>query len=168
MTNEKKRYLNGYVEFFQDLKVDNDLFIFTVVFRCGGRARGKRRWEDEYRRQVLDRFRKRLDPRGRYGEHPITFEDFWIHEFDTCSKTRIVLPHPVHHVHALLPIRKEQVYRIWDYSTQEADPKLAKSLNVMQRTVSSWHLEPVKDDQLVKWVNYMHKSPDSYRWTRAC
>ena len=75
-------------------------------------------------------------------------------------------PYKVHHIHALLAIRKVQVYRVWDHSSKCPNPKLAGSLNVMKRTISSWLLEPVRDDSLRAWINYMHKSPDSYRWDR--
>ncbi len=166
MKDDKRLYLDGYVELFQELKKENDLFALTVVFNCGGHASGADRWKAEFRRDVLDRFRKRLDPRCRYGVHPITFECFWIHEFDTCSKTRMANPHKVHHIHALLAIRKVQAYRVWDDSIQSVNPKLAGSLDVMQRTVSSWLLEPVKDGKVAEWVNYMNKSPDSYKWDR--
>jgi hypothetical protein len=168
MENDKRMYLNGYVEMFRELEIENELFALTVVFKSGGTPSGSDRWKDEFTKYVLGRIRKRLDPRCRYGIHPITFESFWIHEFDTCSKTRVTNPNKVHHVHALLVIRKVQAYRIWDYQSQCANPKLAGSLDVMTRTISSWLLEPVRGESLEGWVNYMHKSPDSYRWARTC
>ena len=167
MKNDKRLHLEGYVKLFHELEEENnEVFALTVVFNCGGNASGKDRWEAEFRKYVLGRFRRRLDPRCRYGVNPITFECFWIHEFDTCSKTRMANPHKVHHIHALLAIRKVQVYRVWDHSNQSVNPKLARSLDVMKRTISSWLFEPVKEDGLSDWINYMHKSPDSYKWDR--
>jgi len=166
MKNDKRLYLNSYVELFKELKKENELFALTVVFKCGGNPSGADRWKDEFTKYVLGRIRKRLDPRSRHGAHPITFECFWIHEFDTCSNTRMANPHKVHHIHALLAIRKVQVYRVWDHPNQSVNPKLASSLDVMKRTISSWLLEPVREDGLSDWINYIHKSPDSYKWDR--
>ena len=153
----------GFNQFFSDMATECDLYAFTVVFKSGGHKSGRARFEDEYNSKVLNRIRKRVDPKGRYGSNPIVFENFSMYEYDTCSTTRQVRKHKVHHVHALIPIRKCQSYRVWNKQFSMVDPKLQDALDAMN-TVSSWLLEPAREGELVKWVMYMNKSVDSFQY----
>jgi hypothetical protein len=165
MKNEKYEDLLGYNVFFSDMETECDLFTLTVVFKSGGHSSGRARFEDEYNRRVLNRIRKRVDPKGRYGNNPIYYEHFSRYEYDTCSLKRNVRKHKVHHIHALIPIRKCHAYRVWNKQFSIVDPKLKDSLNAMKKdTVSTWHLEPIKDGELVKWIFYMNKSKDSFEY----
>lgn len=166
MINENYQHLLGYNKFFSDMEAECDLFTLTVVFKSGGYKSGQSRFEDEYNRRVLNRIRKRVDPKGKYGNEPVIhFEDFSRYEYDTISSKRITRKHKVHHIHALIPIRKCHSYRVWNKQFHMVDPKLKDSLNAMKKdTVSTWLLEPAAEGELVKWIFYMNKSKDSFQY----
>ena len=166
MINESYQHLLGYNKFFSDMETDCDLFTLTVVFKSGGYKSGQSRFEDEYNRRVLNRIRKRVDPKGRYGNDPVIhFEHFSRYEYDTISSKRITRKHKVHHIHALIPIRKCHSYRVWNKQFHMVNPKLKDSLNAMKKdTVSTWLLEPAAEGELVKWIFYMNKSKDSFQY----
>lgn len=164
MSDANFENLMGWSQFFIDMGAECDLFAFTVVFKSGGYRSGQARFEDEYTK-VLNRIKKRVDPKGRYGNKPLPFEYFRQYEYDICSPSRRVRQHKVHHVHALIPVRKCQAYRVWNQQFFMVDPKLKDSLNAMKKnSVSTWLLEPVKEDELTKWVFYMNKSKDSFNY----
>ena len=166
MANAKFEYLVNWEQFFSDMKTECDLFALTVVFKSGGYKSGRTRFEDEYNK-VLNRIRKRVDPKGRYGNNAIYFDNFSMYEYDVCSLSRTVRHHKVHHIHALIPIRKCQAYRVWNKQFHMVDPKLKDALNAMKKdTVSTYLLEPVREDALVKWVFYMNKSDDAFNYRK--
>ena len=141
---------------FESKSDEWDLFTLTVVFKSGGAKPRPDRWESEYKRRVLQKFRKSLEPKTTNQEIALPFEEFFYYEKDDASFFRLTKSHKPHHIHALLPIRKSQTYRVWSTDNEDLQDRLKKDIHSID-TVQSILVEKIADQSTVNWVRYVLK-----------
>lgn len=154
----KKQALTlAWTEFFESLKADHVLFAVTVVFHPVDLINSQQRWEGEYTSGVLNKFRRALERRHANQEFSISFPDFYYFERNEASIHRITGTRKPFHIHSLLPIRKEHVYRIWSSDSNDLSERLKADLYSLG-TIQSIMVEPVRDGETLNWVRYVAKS----------
>jgi hypothetical protein len=141
-------------------KVDDQewcLFTCTVLFKVIDNYNTKDRFEQEYKNKVLQKIRRRLERSQKYQPSTIVMEHIFYFEKNEKSLRKLDSKKCPFHIHALLPIRKNQVHRFWSYDNNQLDERLMKDLNSID-IVQNILIEPVKDNDSFPWLMYITKS----------
>ncbi len=152
----KSELSDAWSLWFESKYAEWDLFTLTVVFKSGGMKPRPDRWESEYKRRVLQKFRKSLEPKATNQELALPFEEFFYYEKDDSSFFRTSKSHKPHHIHALLPIRKTQTYRVWSTDSEDLQDRLKRDILSID-TVQSILVERIANQATVNWVKYVLK-----------
>ena len=154
-------YLMHRVTDFDDFK----LLAVTITFNSKGAKEAEDKWLSYYKKDVLNKFRRRLASGKLKQQGVLPIDDIAQYELDissklTCKKTL------VHHIHALLPIYT----KYWDKIVNEdntINSRLIKDINSMH-FVSSALIEPLDKSAAYTWLSYMtkgkHKS--NFSWNK--
>lgn len=156
LPTKKQALTQAWSDFFESLKADHVLFAVTVVFHPVGQNNSQERWEGEYTYGVLKKFRRALDRQPASQEASLPFPDFFYFERNEASVHRITGSRKPFHIHALLPIHKDQVYRIWSTDTFDLKERLKTDIYSLG-TIQSILVEPVRDGHTLDWVRYVAK-----------
>ena len=148
--------LVAWSKWFELMSDEWDLFTATVVFKSGGLTPRPARWESEYKTRVIQKIRRAIEPNPKNQDRAIPYEEFFFYEKDDSSFFRISRSHKPHHIHALIPIRKAQVYRFWSTDNSSLQERIRKDIYSIE-TVQSFLAEPVKTNHTVDWVKYLYK-----------
>lgn len=146
----------SWSDWFESKNNDWDLFTMTVVFKSGGKVARPDKWNTEYKTRVLQKIRRVIEPNQKNQELAIPFEEFFYYEKDDSSFFRVSRSHKPHHIHALLPIRKSQIYRFWSSDRDDLQERIKKDLYSIE-TVQSFLIERVKINHTIDWVKYLLK-----------
>lgn len=142
--------------FFDALKTENELFAVTVVFRPVDANNTRERWETDYKNGVLRAFRRALERSKKAQETCLPFDDFYYFERNESSVYRISGSRRPFHIHALLPIRRSQVHRVWAKDLDRLKERIEKDVYSIG-TVASLLVEKVKDGHTLDWTRYITK-----------
>lgn len=117
----------------------------------------KRATDYEYRKRVLNKVRRKLCRSSSKWNQVLPIDYFRQYEYEQGSFFKPVpKAYSPHHIHALLPIRKDLANRIFDFEKGLLDERLEKDLRSIV-TVSSFLIEPVRTDEAEAWARYMLK-----------
>lgn len=152
----KNELTKAWSGIFDDLKSENELFAVTVVFRPIDANNSQERWETEYKNGVLRAFRRALE-RSKKGQATCLPDDyFYYFERNESSIYRITGSRRPFHIHALLPIRRSQVHRVWSEDLDRLKERIEKDVYSIG-TVASLLVEKVKDGHTLDWTRYITK-----------
>lgn len=153
----KSELTEAWSEFFDSLRSEYELFAVTVVFRPVDLNNSQARWESEYREGVLRRIQRAIDGSKsvQYGAS-FVYPDFFYFERDEASVFRVTGSRKPFHIHALLPIRKSQVYRIWSTDNYDLKERLKTDIFSLG-TVQSILVEPIRVGHTLDWTRYITK-----------
>lgn len=132
------------------------LLTITVVFQPIDLNNSQSRWEDEYKKRVLQKFRRALESNPNAQAKAIPYEEFFYFERDEASIFRATGSRKPFHIHGLLPIRKSQFYRIWSSDNDALQERLQKDLASID-TLQSILIEPIAEGKILDWIRYMSK-----------
>ena len=132
------------------------LLTITVVFQPIDLNNSQARWEDEYKRRVLQKFRRALERNPKEQAKAIPYEEFFYFERDEASIFRVTGSRKPFHIHGLLPIRKGQLYRVWSSDSNTLLDRLQKDLASID-TLQSVLVERIVEGKTLDWVRYMSK-----------
>lgn len=132
------------------------LLTITVVFQPIDLNNSQARWEDEYKKRVLQKFRRALESNPNEQAKAIPYEEFFYFERDEASIFRATGSRKPFHIHGLLPIRKSQFYRVWLSDSNTLKERLQKDLASID-TVQSVLVEKVSEGKTLDWIRYMSK-----------
>jgi hypothetical protein len=153
----KSKLTEAWSEFFDSLRSEHELFAVTVVFRPVDQNNSQARWEGEYKEGVLRRFQRALDGNKSVQEGTsFAYPDFFYFERNEASVFRVTGSRKPFHIHALLPIRKSQVYRIWSIDNSDLKERLKTDIFSLG-TVQSILVEPVRVGHTLDWTRYITK-----------
>lgn len=152
----KQTLTKAWSDFFQSLQPVHTLFAITIVFRTVDANNSQERWETEYTSGVLKKIRRSLERQSASQDHVLPFPDFYYFERNESSIHRVTGSRKPFHIHALLPIRSEQVYRIWSVDNNDLHERLLKDIYSLG-TVQSILIEPVREGHTLDWVRYVTK-----------
>lgn len=157
-TFHKVQLNDAYCRWFQS-KVDADewtLFTCTVVFKPIDRNNHQSRFEDTYKNRFLQKIRRQLERSKRYQSTTIPYEDFYYFERDHKTVLRSGSRRSPFHIHSLIPIRSNQVYRFWSYDENRLNERLMKDLLSID-LVQDVLIEPVREKETFNWLMYITK-----------
>ena len=132
------------------------IFSCTVVFKPIDRINTKDRYEQEYKKRVLQKIRRRLERSKIYQNTAIPYEELFYFERTEKSKFRATEKRCPYHIHSLIPIRVSQVHRFWSYDENQLNRRLNKditSIDIVQDVL----IEPIRDAEALAWLMYMTK-----------
>jgi hypothetical protein len=153
----KKQVLTtAWTEFFDSLKTNHELFALTVVFHPVDQNNSQERWEGEYTAGVLKKFRSALERNPSNHDTALPFPDFYYFERNEASVHRVSGSRKPFHIHALLPIRKDQVQRVWSIDNNDLKERLVQDIYSLG-TIQSILVEPVREGCTLDWVRYVAK-----------
>jgi hypothetical protein len=158
---EKKLHTKELVNWFKSKVNDNEwtLFTCTVVFKPIDLNNSQARWEDEYKTRVLRKIRRRLESNQKAQEHAIPYEECFFFERYEKSRFKQTRKRCPFHVHSLLPIRSNQVHRIWSIEEDELNARVRKdieSIDVVQDVL----IERVRKENPFLWIRYISKEKE--------
>ncbi len=153
---KKQALTKGWSDFFESLKTEHQLFALTIVFRPVDQNNSQERWEGEYTAGVLKKFRQALERHPSNQESALPFPDFYYFERNEASVHRVSGSRKPFHIHALLPIRKNQLGRIWSMDNNDLKERLKQDVYSLG-TIQSILVEPVRDGHTLDWVRYVAK-----------
>ena len=117
----------------------------------------KKATDYEYRKRVLNKVRRKLCRSSSKWNQVLPIDYFRQYEYEQGSFFKLVpKANSPHHIHAFLPIRKDLANRIFDFEKGLLDERLEKDLRSIV-TVSSFLIEPVRNDEAEAWARYMLK-----------
>ncbi len=154
--SKKQALTQGWADFFESLKANHQLFAVTVVFYPVDQNNSQERWEGEYTSGVLKKFRRTLERNPSNQETALPFPDFYYFERNEASIHRVTGSRKPFHIHALLPIRKDQVHRVWSIDNNDLKERLQQDIYSLG-TIQSILVEPVRDGHTLDWVRYVAK-----------
>jgi hypothetical protein len=152
----KNELAKAWSNWFDSKSDEWELFTMTVVFKSGGKIPRPDRWEGEYKKYVLNKIKRALEPNQKNQEHAIPYEEFFYYEKDDSSLFRISRSHKPHHIHSLIPIKKSQVHRFWSIDSDDLLERIKKDIYSIE-TIQSVLVEKVKTDQTIDWIKYTLK-----------
>jgi hypothetical protein len=142
------------------LDQNNDAWFYltlTLVFDRNQVGLNREFCEAEYRLRILPKFQRRVErDQSRWTKALPFASDLFYYEKDETSIYKRISSGSPHHIHGLLVIPKNRLYRIWSTEAQCLDEKLQKDLNSLTY-VSDWLVEPAADGKLAFWFRYITK-----------
>lgn len=154
----KVQYNDALEQWYQS-KVDSNewkLFTCTVVFKPIDNYNPQSRFEDAYKSRFLQKIRKRLESNPSNQSKSIPFEDFYYFERDHKTILKSISKKSPFHIHSVIPIRSEQVYRFWSSDENRLNERLMKDLLSID-LVQDVLIEPVRMQSLFNWMQYTTK-----------
>jgi len=116
--------------------------------------------EYEYEKRVLNKVRKRLSRSSSKWNEVLPIDYFFQYEREQGSFFKPVpRSNTPHHIHALFPVSRECVSRIFNFESGQLDTRLSKDLRSIP-SVSSFLIEPLRVDESDAWVRYVLKGKD--------
>lgn len=152
----KNELSKAWSDWFNSKNEEWDLFTLTVVFRSSGKIPRPERWESEYKKYVLNKIRRAIEPNIKNQTHAIPYEYFCYYEFEDSSIHRVTSSRKPHHIHALIPIRKSQVNRFWSVDSHDLQDRIKKDITSIE-TVQSILVERMNPGKTIDWVKYILK-----------
>ena len=152
----KNELAKAWSDWFESKTDEWDLFTMTVVFKSGGKISRSEKWEAEYKKYLLNKIRRALEPNQKNQEYAIPYEEFCYYEFNESSIHRVTSSRKPHHIHALIPIRKSQTHRFWSVDNSDLQERVKKDIYSI-KTIQSILVEKVKTDRTIDWVKYVLK-----------
>jgi len=117
----------------------------------------KKATEYEYKKRVLNKVRRRLCRSSSKWNQVLPIDYFFHYEHEQGSFFKPVpRANSPHHVHALFPVPRELLGRIYDLELTKLHPRLEKDLHSIA-SVSSFLIEPLRIDEAESWARYMLK-----------
>lgn len=132
------------------------LFTLTVVFNSGGISPNPTKWESEYKTKVLNKIKRRLEPNKNNQINAIPFDEFYFYEKNEASIHKLTGSRKPHHIHAIIPIKNEQLYRFWDSDNNCLNQKINKDIKSID-SVQSILIERITPNMTINWINYIAK-----------
>lgn len=152
----KRNQTEAYANWLSSPEHDWKLFAVTVVFKPIDNNNSKARWEDEYTKRVLGKFRKAIEPNSKNQSNILPLPDLYYFERNEASIFKVSGSRNPFHIHAILPIYKHHVRRVWSEDDQALQSRLNKDLLSVD-TMQSILFEPIEDARTVDWVRYITK-----------
>jgi hypothetical protein len=131
------------------------LFALTVVFKPVDGNNSQARWESDYKTGVVRKFQKNLERNKDLQHKAIPYEELFYFEYEQTSHKKSGSKQPFH-IHALLPIKKSQTYRVWSPEMNDLLPRLKKDILSIS-TVQSILVEKICTGRVIDWAVYMTK-----------
>ena len=78
----KNELTKAWSDWFDSKSDEWELFTMTVVFKSGGKIPRPDRWEGEYKKYVLNKIKRALEPNQKNQEHAIPYDEFFYYEKD--------------------------------------------------------------------------------------
>lgn len=135
------------------------LFTCTVVFKPIDRINTQSRFEYEYTNRVLNKIRRRLERCSIHQPKTIPYEGCFFYERYEKSRFKVAARRNPPHIHAIIPIRTEQVHRFWSYDDNRLHPRLFKDLHSID-VVQDVLIEPIRNNDPFAWLMYSTKQKD--------
>ena len=132
------------------------LFTCTVVFKPIDMFNSKERWMWEYKERFLRKIQRRLESHAANQQKSIPFDFLYYFERFQSPLFKKTNRRKPFHVHSLIPIKSEQVYRFWSYDNNALNERLFKDLTSIN-TVQDFLIEPVIDKKTINWLRYITK-----------
>lgn len=171
----KKAHAKAIAEWLEEKTDTWNLYAITAVFqdldiRIPKIPCTPARWESEYYKRVLGKFRKRLITSRDQQDNAIPFDYLFYYEKEHAGLGKVSGSKSPHHVHALIPIPKELDHRLWVPEVNEGElPKiwsrkhpdtfhhrLRKDLDSVD-SLQDMLFEEVHSQKTVDWLNYIAK-----------
>lgn len=146
----------AWSDWFKSKDNEWEVFTVTVVFKSGGPNSNQSRWEDEYKKRVLSKIRRKLERNKNNQAKAIPYEDFFYYEKNEASIHRKTGSRKPHHIHGLLPIKKDRSYRIWSVDDMDLVSTVRADIQSID-TVESIHFRKLNNDHAVDWIRYCWK-----------
>lgn len=153
---KRQALINGWTEFFNNMKKEHELLACTVTFRPNDLNNSRERWECEYSSGVLGKLRKAIERNPNNRERSLPFPNFFYFERNESSIFRISGSRRPFHIHGILPIRKSQLDRIWSFENNDLKEKVKKDIYSIG-TIESILVEEVRESETDKWISYISK-----------
>jgi len=118
--------------------------------------------ESEYESKVLYKIKKRIKRNHKFNENLIPIVDEFYFEKEQKSKTKFNLHKNPKHIHAMVPIPYEFIGKIWDESKSQPDLRLIHDIKSLH-TIDQVFIEPVRLDEMIKWVCYIRKQKGVFK-----
>lgn len=129
-------------------------FATTVVFKSSGYTPRPEHWLAEYRHKFLWKLNKQISKRA---SELLFYHDYCRYEFGESSRYKSLSDQRCpHHVHGVVNIPKQHVYKIWNYEMNRTPDRLTKDFKSISN-VSSVLIEPIKLDEIENWLSYTVK-----------
>jgi hypothetical protein len=152
----KNDLAKAWSDWFESKSEEWDLYTLTVVFNSRGRQAKPDRWEGEYKKYVLNKIKRALEPNRKNQEYAIPYEEFCYYEFEESSIHRITSSRKPHHIHGLIPIRKKQIHRFWSTDNNNLQERIRKDICSIH-TVQSILIEKIEPGKTIDWIRYTIK-----------
>ena len=158
-------FMSGYLDKIKyDWIVNNHewtTFIITVTFKnlvaLESGSGMKLATEYEYEKHVLNKIRRRLCRVEKYWNKVIPISDVFRYEKKETSIYKAVATNQTpHHIHGIIPIPNNRVYRIWDSEINSLDERLFRDLKSLSK-VSTFKIEKLILEKYDDWYYYMNK-----------
>jgi len=155
---DRERLIQAYCDWLNSKQDANEwtLLAFTVVFKPVDTNNSQSRWESEYSNRVLNKVRKLLERNPKNWSKAIPLDTMFYFERDETSIFRVSGSRSPFHIHAILPIPKHQLHRIFCNETNSITKLLEKdllSIDVVQNVL----LEKITNGNSDVWLRYISK-----------
>ena len=160
----RNQRLKAWSEWFTS-QDDWQLFAFTVVFKQRKRkkdelleplALNQSVCESLYKVQVLHKIRRALERNPELQAKAVPYDEFVYYERNQGSIFKKTKSSNPHHVHAILPIKKSQLHRIWSIDANEIQERLYKDI-LSIKEVQSIDIQPLISGREIDWLKYVAK-----------
>ena len=113
--------------------------------------------EAEYRQRILTKFQRRIERNQNRWTNALPFApDLFYYERDETSVYKRITQGSPHHIHGLLVIPKQRLYRIWSEDSSPRADTLKQDLASLN-LLSDWLIEPLRESGLSPWLRYITK-----------
>lgn len=112
----------------------------------------------EFQKGILTKIKRRLCRSQKHWEKVLPHPDFCVYEYEQgsffkkLSESRLC-----HHIHGIFLVPERLDTKIYNFKDLCLDERLDKDINSM-KSVSSFHIDPLRHEDAFSWHNYMMKS----------
>ena len=152
----KQELTQAWSDWFDTLKEKHELLAITIVFLPTDQNNSQARWESEFREGVLRRIRRALERSEAGQETALPFDQFYYFERNEGSIFRTTGLRKPFHIHALLPIGKSKIHRIWSIDNNNLKVRILRDIYSLG-TVQSVLVEKVIEGHTRDWTRYITK-----------
>lgn len=156
----KKDSIYHYATWLCSLKESYMPFTTTVVFKSSSYKPNPIKWIDEYNHKFLWKINKQLQ---KNAKDIVCYADLCWYEFGESSVYKSIKDQRCpHHVHGIILIPNDKVYKIWDHESVRVTDRLSKDFKSISN-ISSVLVEPIRNNEIQNWMSYITKAKDFYQ-----
>ncbi len=153
--------LRNFDHWFKDRGQDWSYLTTTLVFSRDQVGLCQSFCESEYRQRILPKFQRLIEgSRERWNNSVKLAPDLFYYEKDETSLYKRVKRASPHHIHGLLIVPKERLYRVWSEDDSMLVSRLEKDLRSLGY-LADWKIESVRGD-LMPWLRYITKGGKAF------